>query len=280
MQVFNEIKPLRDILTQYKTEKKIVGLVPTMGALHSGHLALIQASKKECDITICTIYVNPTQFDNPSDLDKYPQTLDADLKLLEQLNCELVFNPKNEVMYPIKSQINFDFGNLGKVMEGAFRTGHFSGVATVVSKFFNIIQPDFAYFGQKDLQQFAVINKLVEELHYNVTLRCVPIVRGESGLAMSSRNMRLTENGKNEALILHQSLLDARGWLKKGGSISDIKNKISVRFASSIVELEYFEVVNNSTLEAVEENTNNNQVALCIAGYVENVRLIDNMLLN
>ena len=280
MQIFNEIKSLRKVLFQYKIEKRSIGLVPTMGALHSGHLALINESKKECDVTICSIYVNPTQFNNSSDLENYPKTLDQDLLLLEQLDCDIVFCPKNQSIYANGNQIRFDFGNLDKVMEGEFRENHFSGVAMIVSKFFNIIQPNFAYFGQKDLQQFVIVKKLVDELLFNITLRCVPIVREENGLAMSSRNMRLTENGKKEALILYQSLTEAREELKKGGSIPDIKNKIKLKFAPLIMELEYFEVVNTLTLETVENITDRNQVALCIAGYIEKVRLIDNVLLN
>jgi len=280
MQVFNEIKSLRDILLQFKIEKKTIGLFPTMGALHLGHLELVKQSKKECDITVCSIYVNPKQFNKAIDLDKYPKTLDRDLELLTQVDCDIVFCPSTEEMYPKTNQINFDFGRLDKIMEGEFRPGHFSGVATVISKLFNIVQPDIAYFGQKDLQQFAVINRLVEELHFSTKLSCVPIVREDSGLAMSSRNMRLSESSKADALIIHRSLIEAKEALIKGVRISDIKNKIKAKFASSIVELEYFEVVNTETLEALENITDNNHVALCVAGYAENVRLIDNMLLN
>lgn len=280
MRVINEIKPLKDILLQKKIEKKTIGLVPTMGALHQGHLSLIEASKKECDITICSIYVNPTQFNNVSDLEKYPDTLDQDLHLLKKANCDFVFCPKNESMYSNGNELIFDFGNLDKVMEGRFRQSHFSGVGIIISKFFNIIQPDYAYFGQKDLQQFAVINKLVEELMFDVSLRCIPIIREESGLAMSSRNMRLTKSGKEDALILYHSLNSTHEALKKGERISDIKSKIKFKFASSNVELEYFEIVNTLTLEPLENIAKNSHVAVCIAGYVENVRLIDNILLN
>lgn len=280
MQVFNEINSLRDILFQYKIEKKSIGLVPTMGALHAGHLTLINESKKECDITVCTIYVNPTQFDNPSDLEKYPNTIDNDLNLLKASNCDIVFCPQGEIMYSTGNQIIFDFGHLDKVMEGEFRSGHFSGVATIVSKFLNIIQPTVAYFGQKDLQQFTIINRLVENLLFSTKLKCVHIVREKNGLALSSRNMRLTSKGKREALILYESLMFAKQGLKKGGSISDIKSKIKLKFASSIAKLEYFEVINKDTFESIDVMTGNISIALCIAGYVENVRLIDNVLLN
>lgn len=280
MRVFNEINSLRDILFQYKTEKKSIGLVPTMGALHAGHLSLIKESIKECDITVCTIYVNPTQFSNASDLEKYPNTIDHDLRLLKEFNCDIVFCPQGEIMYSTGNQITFDFGQLDKVMEGEFRSGHFSGVATIVSKFLNIIQPTVAYFGQKDLQQFAIINRLVKNLLFNTKLKCIPIVRENNGLALSSRNMRLTSIGKREALILYESLMFAKQELKKGGSISEIKSKINLKFAPSIAELEYFEVINSDTFEPVNVISGNVSIALCIAGYVENVRLIDNIFLN
>ncbi len=280
MRVFNEINPLRDILSQHKIEKKSIGLVPTMGALHAGHLTLVSESIKECDITVCSIYVNPTQFNNPSDLEKYPNTIDNDLALLEKVGCDIVFCPQNQSMYPDGNTIAFDFGVLGKVMEGEFRKGHFSGVATVVSKFFNIVQPDVAYFGQKDLQQFAIINQLVENLLFNTKLKCVLTVREDNGLALSSRNMRLSDNGRKEAMIFSASLLFAKHELKKGRSIPDIKSKIKLKFASSIAELEYFEIVNKNTFESIAVFTDDISIAACIAGYVDGVRLIDNMLLN
>jgi len=280
MRVINEIKPLRDILLQNKIDNKTIGLVPTMGALHAGHIKLIQESIEECDVTVCSIYVNPTQFNNQVDLDKYPNTFEEDIQMLSDIGCDLAFNPSHNAMYPSGNQLNFDFGHLDKVMEGEFRKGHFSGVGIIISKFFNIVQPDFAYFGQKDIQQFAVINKMVEELHMNTSLRCVPIVREENGLAMSSRNMRLSEKGKNDALVLYESLNLAKELLIKGVSISDVKNKIKHKFASSIVELEYFEVVNSDTFISMDKVTKNSPVAICIAGHIENVRLIDNILLN
>jgi pantoate--beta-alanine ligase len=250
-----------------------------MGALHTGHLKLVKESIKECDITVCSIYVNPTQFNNQVDLDKYPNTFESDTEMLREIGCDFIFCPSNNAMYPNGNQINFDFGSLDKVMEGEFRGGHFSGVGIVVSKLFNIVQPDFAYFGQKDLQQFAVIHKVVEELHFNTSLRCVPTVREESGLAMSSRNLRLSDQGRKDAVIIYESLTQAKEYLKKGTSISDVKNKIKHKFASSIVDLEYFEVVNGESLTIIDQVTDS-PVAICIAGHVEGVRLIDNMLLN
>jgi pantoate--beta-alanine ligase len=280
MRVINEINSLRDILFQYKIENKSIGLVPTMGALHNGHTALIEESVKECDITVCSIYVNPTQFNKSTDLVKYPKTINNDLLLLEKSNCDIVFCPDNKTMYPYESNVTFDFGTLDKVMEGEFRPGHFSGVGLVVSKLLNIVQPNNAYFGQKDLQQFAVINKLAKELLFDTKIKCVPIIREENGLALSSRNMRLTNLGKNEALVLYESLIFAKKELTNGESITEIRNKIKLKFAASIAELEYFEVVEQNSLEAITNITKNDPIAICIAGYVENVRLIDNILLN
>src|SRR5690349_17596092 len=170
MQVFNEVAPLKAFLEAKKREGKTVGLVPTMGALHAGHLSIIEASKVANDITVCSIYVNPTQFNNPSDLQKYPRTFDKDTESLKKVECDVLFYPVNEEMYAGSSLLKFDFGHLDKVMEGRFRPGHFSGVALVVSKLFHIVEPHNAYFGQKDWQQFTIIRQLVEELKFNLTL--------------------------------------------------------------------------------------------------------------
>jgi pantoate--beta-alanine ligase len=279
MRVINDINTLKDILFQLKVEKKTIGLIPTMGALHSGHLSLIHESNKECSITVCSIYVNPTQFNNPSDLKKYPKTIDSDLVLLEKASCDIVFCPEDKAMYANGHHITFDFGKLDKVMEGQYRTGHFSGMATIVSKLFNIVQPDISYFGQKDLQQFTIINELAKNLLFGTEVRCVPIVREENGLALSSRNMRVSAVGKDEALILHRSLEIAKKNLKNGESIDFIKDKINRSFADSMVTLEYFEIVNSNTLEPISSYTDGEPVAVCIAGFIEEVRLIDNVLI-
>jgi len=280
MRVLNEIKSLRSILLEYKLDNKKIGLIPTMGALHEGHMALVSAAQAESDITVCSIYINPAQFDNPADLEKYPQNMEKDLQMLAEIGCDMVFCPDNAVMYQNGNRIKFDFGDLDKMMEGRFRQGHFSGVATVVAKLLNIVQPDYAYFGQKDLQQFTIIERLVESLMFNTELRCIPIKRDKNGLALSSRNLRISAEGQQSALILSESLELAIEELKKGQSIVEIKNKINHRFAASMTELEYFEIVNRATLENITNFSNDIQVAICVAAYVENVRLIDNMLLN
>src|ERR1043165_7630788 len=187
MEIFKEIQSLKAFLSQ-KRNSVSIGLVPTMGALHAGHLSLIEASKRENQLTVCSIFVNPAQFNNAKDLEKYPRTLERDLGMLEKAGCDVVFAPDAKMMYEAEPMIKFDFGDLDKILEGEFRPGHFSGVALVVSKFFHIIKPTVAYFGQKDFQQFKVIEKLVKELKFDLQLKPMPIFRESDGLAMSSRN--------------------------------------------------------------------------------------------
>ena len=206
MVIFKEIEPLKAFLDNKRGRDLSIGLVPTMGALHPGHLELVKASKKVNSLAVCSIFVNPTQFNNPSDLEKYPRSLDKDIELLNSVGCDVLFFPDKKEMYQKPSTIKFDFGQLDKVLEGEFRPGHFSGVALVVSKLFNIVNPTRAYFGQKDFQQFKIINRLVEELHFNIELICFPTLREADGLAMSSRNLRLTDDQRKTALIFFKSV--------------------------------------------------------------------------
>lgn len=248
-----------------------------MGALHKGHLSLITASRKENEVTVCTLFVNPAQFNNPEDLSKYPRSKEEDLKMLESESCDIIFMPSEEEMYPPHSHIQFSMGNLEKDMEGAFRPGHFHGVAYVVSKFFNIVRPTRAYFGQKDLQQFTIIKHLNDHLFFNVELRCMPIIREENGLAMSSRNRRLSEKGKQSASLLYHSLQQARELLELGKGSEQVKQIIIESFRDTGVKLEYFEIVNAEDLSTnIEKHTP--KLAVCIAAYIEDVRLIDNTL--
>lgn len=277
MEIFNEIKPIRAFLTAQKKRGKSVGLVPTMGALHDGHLELIRISRQENDLTVCSIYVNPAQFNNASDLEKYPRTLASDTALLEAAGCDAIFAPANAEMYSIPSQLHFDMGQLDKILEGEFRPGHFSGVALVVSKLFNIVAPTRAYFGQKDFQQLKVIMKLVEELMFDIELRSVPIVREATGLAMSSRNQRLNAEEKERATVFYRSLLLAKDLLKKGESIIPVREKVKQLCESEpAVRLEYFEWVDTVNLKPAENVSS--QTILLIAGYVGEVRLIDNLI--
>jgi pantoate--beta-alanine ligase len=278
MDIFKEIEPLKAFLRQEKIGGRSLGFVPTMGALHQGHLALIKASKHENALTVCSIYVNPTQFNNPSDLAKYPRTLDQDIELLRNTGCDVLFCPDNDEMYSSESRIKFDFGALDKVLEGSYRPGHFSGVALVVSKLFHIVSPDKAYFGQKDFQQFKIIEMLVDELKFNISLRCMPIEREADGLAMSSRNARLSPKQRKEAIIFYKSLQDARELLKKGNSMKNIHEVIKSKFENTTEgRLEYLELVDATNLTLLENVSD--KAILLIAGYVGEVRLIDNLLL-
>lgn len=279
MEIFKEIEPLKAFLRQEKIDARSLGFVPTMGALHQGHLSLIKASRLENACTVCSIYVNPTQFNNPADLAKYPRTLDEDIELLGKNGCDVIFCPDNNAMYSSESQIKFDFGSLDKVMEGRYRPGHFSGVALIVSKLFHIVAPERAYFGQKDFQQFKIIEKLVDELKFDISLRCMPIERETDGLAMSSRNTRLSAIQRKEAIIFYESLQEARELLKKGNAIKDVQRVIKSKFENSQVQLEYLELADESNLTLLENVSGKNKAILLIAGYVGEVRLIDNLFL-
>ena len=277
MQIFKEIVPLKLHLRHKKNAGFSVGLVPTLGALHEGHLSLISASKAVSGITVCSIYVNPTQFNNPADLEKYPRTIEKDISMLESAGCDVLFAPDNASMYERPGVIQFDFGQLDKVLEGKFRPGHFSGVATVVSKLLHIVDPDDAFFGLKDYQQFQIVSRLVEELKFNVRLHGAPIVREAGGLAMSSRNQRLTEAEKKRATILNEALSDARGQLLAGKAWAQVQKDIVERFnKTQDLKLEYFELAHRDDLTITNDVDITNGILLT-ACFVGSVRLIDNM---
>lgn len=281
MKIFKEIAPLKAFLKDLRLKNKSVGLVPTMGALHKGHMSLIVASKAENDITVSTIFVNPTQFNNSNDLLKYPRTLDKDTKMLQEVQCDVLFVPDTQEVYPQKPLLTFDFGDLDKVMEGKFRPGHFSGVGLIVSKLFNIVQPDNAYFGQKDWQQFAIINQLVLDLNINVNLRAVPTLREDDGLALSSRNQRLNEKERSQATVFYKALIAAREQLQKGQHLQAVKEGVKTIVESEPeVRLEYFELADSKNLNLLENVSASEKPIMCIAGYVGEVRLIDNMFID
>lgn len=278
MEIFKEIAPLKAFLKAKKLLQQSIGLVPTMGALHHGHLSLIEASKAQNPVTVCSIFINPTQFNNSSDLEKYPRTLDKDTLLLEKVECDAVFCPDSREMYTDQSFLKFDFGSLDKVMEGKFRPGHFSGVALVVSKLFNIVEPDHAYFGQKDWQQFAIIRRLTEELKFNIILHGVPTSREPNGLAMSSRNLRLNETQRAHATVFYRALTAAREALRNGKDITPVKKVVQEMLEREPgVTFEYFELADSKNLNLLENVKASDQPIMCIAGFVGEVRLIDNM---
>ena len=258
----------------------------SLSALHqqwelyiSGHLQLIESSKIECDITICSIFVNPTQFNNSGDLEKYPNTLKADLEKLKQVNCDIVYTPTIDDLYAKGEKAKeFNFGSLAASMEGEFRPGHFNGMATIVEKFFNIINPTKAFFGQKDLQQLQIVKALVKQMHSDIEIIGIPIIRDESGLAKSSRNSLLSANAKTEALLISKCLNFCTENKRLG--ISELQKYIKSAFEKSRnLELEYAEFVSLKQMKEIKEWEAENQSAVCIAAYIDGVRLIDNIIL-
>ena len=277
MFLFHTIKDLRNYLYQQRKLGKSVGFVPTMGALHAGHVSLIEAAKKANDLTVCSIFVNPIQFNNPDDLARYPRTLTTDCTLLENAHCDAVFAPNAEEMYPEKTALRFDFGDLERVMEGQFRPGHFNGVALVVSKLFHIVQPDRAYFGQKDLQQVAVVRRMVVDLGFQMELHSCPTLRETDGLAMSSRNTNLTADERPAAAHIFKALTLAKQLLLAGQQPQEVRQAVVAYFATiAAFRLEYFEIVNAHSLQPVAQMPPQGETALCVAAHLGKVRLIDN----
>lgn len=281
MKIFNKKLDLQQFLAPFYLEKKAVGLVPTMGALHEGHLSLIQKALSENDIVVVSIFVNPTQFNNAEDLEKYPRNLSGDIKTIERLSQEVViFAPEISEMYEnTPKAISFDFGGLDKVMEGKFREGHFQGVATIVEKLFELVKPTRAYFGEKDYQQILIIKSMLEQRKLPVTLVPCPIVREESGLAMSSRNERLSPEGRKQAAFIYSVLQEAQK-LFTTAEVAEVEAFVKEQFSQKKgFDLEYFTITKADTLEEVKEKKSSESYRAFITVYVEGVRLIDNIAL-
>lgn len=278
MEIFKTKTELTTYLNTFDSEKS-VGFTPTMGALHNGHLQLIDSSKRECDISICSIFVNPTQFNNSSDLEKYPNTLKADLEKLKKVNCDIVYTPTIDDLYAKGEKAKeFNFGSLAASMEGKFRSGHFNGMATIVEKFFNIINPTKAFFGQKDLQQLQIVKALVKQMQSDIEIIGIPTIREGTGLAKSSRNSLLSANAKTEALLISKCLNFCAE--NKNLGISELQKYIKSAFEKSRnLELEYAEFVSLNQMKEIKEWEGENQSAVCIAAYIYGVRLIDNIIL-
>ena len=271
----NEIK---DRLHQIRTDRKIIGFVPTMGALHQGHLSLIHQAGLSSDLVLVSIFVNPTQFNNKEDFEKYPQSLKQDLEILEQSGVDFVFLPEIQEIYPEPNTLHLHFGDLEKTLEGSFRPGHFNGVGLVVSKLLNIVNPDKVYLGQKDLQQVAVIKNLVLGLSFDVEIIVVKTKRELDGLAMSSRNLRLRAEERTIATILYKCLEFGKDELLAGKDWFEIKDRITSRFHSEPqARLEYFEFVDSDTFAKITQIQESKKPSLCIAAYIGEVRLIDNI---
>ena len=280
MQVFKSVGAIHNELVKLKGHKSI-GFVPTMGALHKGHLSLIEKSKAENDLTVVSVFVNPTQFDRKEDLDQYPRTLENDLKLLEQLQCDYVFTPEADDIYSSKIQSeNFDFDGLELAMEGRHRPGHFDGVGTIVKKLFEIIMPNTAYFGEKDFQQLQIIKKLVKKYRIPVKIIGCPIYRESDGLAMSSRNTRLSPEHRKQVPFIYKTLKQAQQLFKKQ-SANKVKKWVEQQFSlHPSLQLEYFEIANANTLQSAIRKSKNKKYRAFIAVYAGNIRLIDNIGLN
>ena len=260
-------------------QMKSVGFVPTMGTLHSGHLQLVEASKRHCKITICSIFVNPTQFNNPDDFAKYPKNLGADLEKLEQLSCDIVYTPTVSDLYDKNEKAKeFNFGKLASGMEGKFRPGHFNGMATIIEKFLNIINPTKAFFGQKDLQQLQIVKALVGQMNVPIEIIGIPTAREKNGLAKSSRNKLLSENAKNEASLIYNTLKYCLSNKEKG--IAALKLYIKNEFENQkTLKLEYVEITCLKNMFPINKWKLENENAICIAAYIDGVRLIDNIIL-
>ena len=278
MEIFKTKTELTTYLNSINSEKS-VGFTPTMGALHSGHLQLIKRSKIECDITICSIFVNPTQFNNSDDFKKYPKKLKGDLEKLKKVNCDIVYTPNINDLYAKGMKVKeFNFGSLAESMEGEYRPGHFNGMATIVEKFFNIIKPTKAFFGQKDLQQLQIVKALVKQMHCDIEIIGIPTIRERSGLAKSSRNSLLSENAKTEALLISKCLNFCSQ--NKNLGISELQKHIKYAFKKSRnLKLEYAAFVSLNKMKEIKEWEAENQSAVCIAAYIDSVRLIDNIIL-
>jgi len=275
MQIIYTKDNLTEAINRLKNSALRIGFVPTMGALHEGHLALMRRAKAENDALVCSIFVNPIQFNNAEDLEHYPRIPEEDIALIDGL-CDILFMPSASEMYPEPPTESYDFGYLENVMEGRFRQGHFNGVAIVVNRLFSMICPDTAYFGKKDFQQLAIIRKMVEDTHSSVKIVAVETVREDEGLAMSSRNSRLSEEARKSAPFIFQTLTKAKE-LTINKSPQEINQWIKEQFeVKKEFQLEYAQMVNGETLEDISDYQADS-IAICLAAWLDNVRLIDNI---
>ncbi|MGY8908689.1 MAG: pantoate--beta-alanine ligase [Flavobacteriales bacterium] len=278
MIIFTEKHALKVYLSTLKAQDKTIGFVPTMGALHQGHLSLIKQAQQKNDVVIVSIFVNPTQFDNKEDLVKYPITLESDTKLLKSIYCDVLFHPSVEEIYQenIVSE-NFDFDGLEHQMEGEFRDGHFNGVGTIVKTLFEIVEPDKAYFGQKDFQQLQIIKKMVEKHHLNLKIKGCKIFREKDGLAMSSRNTRLTKEYREIAPFIYKTLKKAKKKFTTENA-EKVNEWVENQFKKEpLLELEYFTIADENTLETINKKESDKKYRAFIAVFAGEIRLIDNI---
>jgi len=280
MYIFKKVADLQEYLALKRQKGLKIGFVPTMGALHEGHISLIEASNESSDITVCSIFVNPTQFDNTEDLQKYTRNLPKDAEMLGMAQTDILFAPSVQEIYPpnLVTEIHLEFGQLTKVLEGKFRTGHFEGMVQVVSRLLDIVEPDSIYMGQKDFQQTAIVKSMLQQQRRTVSLVTCPIIREDHGLAMSSRNTRLADTDRQNAKAIYEALLEAKSQLGKV-SIADIKRKALVELEAAGFRSEYFEIVDGDSLASLTNESDVPFIVACVAAYMGEVRLIDNMIL-
>lgn len=281
MYLFKNADHLHNFLQPFRKNGRSIGFVPTMGALHQGHLSLVNQSLAENDITVSSIFVNPTQFNKKNDLDRYPRTPTIDVKKLAKVGNHVLFMPSQAEMYPQESDntaLAFDFKGLDQPMEGAYRPGHFQGVAQIVYLLLQLVRPTRLYMGQKDFQQVAIVRSLIEQTKLEVNLVMCPIIRAEDGLALSSRNVRLQPNSRLKAVALYQALSLAKKQIPQLGSLQTQKNAIAFLEAQAI-QVDYFEIVDGYTLQTIDDFEKTDFVVACVAAYFDDIRLIDNMIL-
>lgn len=283
MKIFTKTKDISEFIDNERICGKTIGFVPTMGALHEGHLELVRWSVRECGLTVCSIFVNPLQFNDKEDLMHYPRNPDGDIDKLKRERCDVVFMPDTKEIYGKNDgnlSTTLDFGHIETILEGFYRPGHFKGVGMIIIKLFHIVRPDYAYFGQKDLQQYALINQIVNDLSFQITLRCVPIVREESGLAMSSRNQMLNPADLITASELFKVLKSSKNKLLEGSSVASVKKEAIKYLASKPnLKLEYVEMVDTEKFRIINSIKKAEKPAICIAAYIGKVRLIDNLVI-
>ncbi|MDF3077115.1 MAG: pantoate--beta-alanine ligase [Sphingobacteriaceae bacterium] len=277
MEILKTRAQLASRLSAFRDADKLIGLVPTMGALHNGHLSLVNEARKHTDIVVCSIFVNPTQFNDPTDLERYPRPIENDIEKLTPL-CDVLFMPEVSEMYASGEQWHIDLGRLEYLLEGRFRPGHYQGVTQIVKKLFDAVQPDKAFFGQKDFQQFKIIDSMVKQLHLPVELVMCPIIRESDGLAMSSRNVHLSPAEHQQALALSKTLLFVQQNFENRSIAELNKSALEMLNRSEGVELDYFQICDADTLDVVNEKTSKHVIAL-LAARVGNTRLIDNIIL-
>ncbi len=279
MKIVKTIKEMQSLSRDFRISGKSIGFVPTMGALHEGHLSLVRRARDENDVVVVSIFVNPTQFGPHEDYDRYPRDPEGDIKKLTPLRVDAVFMPEVQEMYPEGASISVDVGDIGKILCGRSRPGHFNGVATVVTKLFNIVMPDRAYFGQKDFQQSVIIKKLVRDLNFDIKIIVCPIVREGDGLAMSSRNTYLNDQERKAATILYKALKHAHDLVENQGLDDAVKVReevINILNSEPLAEIDYVEIVDENDLHTIEHIKDS--AVVCLAVRIGNTRLIDNII--